>query len=251
MDRSRLPLLLLALALLALSPAAAQEMSAAGDGDMTYEAMRRYRLQLDWHPIGGVVPKDKFRFTNFIRMHPSGFPADKYNLYLAPTYGLGQGWEITAGVTGAERLGPGGNALFGGAGVQKQLIRETESRPAVSIGAYGMTGHDHHSGVLYLAGTKQIWSRGSRAVFLHGGAKLETYDSDDYGSSTGVRPYAGTTVALSRRFMLSGEFSPSQPWEGANRYAARATYLIYKKVGMSGGIRNNGYRTEPFIGITF
>src|SRR4051812_2762435 len=68
--------------------------------DPIQEAMRRWRLQLEYHGIGAVVPKGEFRFANFIRMHPSGFRADKYDLYFAPTYGLGDGWEVGAGFTG-------------------------------------------------------------------------------------------------------------------------------------------------------
>ena len=213
-----------------------------------------YRLQLDWHPVGVVVPKGQLTFRNYIRMRPLGFRADRYDLFFGPTYGLGGGWEATVGVTGAQRLGPGGNALFFGAGLQKQIIAETRSRPAVSLGGYGMTGpHDHHAGSFYLAGTKRVWGPGRRgaALFLHGGAKLELYDSDDYGDGTGIRPYAGATLALTRRITLTGEFSPSQPWERASPYTVRGTYLVYKRLGVSGGIRNNGYRTLPFIGVTF
>ncbi|HTE17298.1 MAG TPA: hypothetical protein VK689_02825 [Armatimonadota bacterium] len=212
-----------------------------------------YRLQLDWHPVGTVVPKGKLTFRNYIPMRPIGFRADRYDL-LGPTYGLGGGWEGTVGITGAERLGPGGYALFFGAGLQKQLISETRSRPAVSLGGYGMTGpHDHHGGSVYLAATKRVWGPGPRgtALFLHGGGKLELYDSDDYGNGTGIRPYVGATLALTRRVTLNGDFSPSQPWERANLYAVRGTYRVYKRLGITGGIRNNGYRTLPFIGVNF
>lgn len=240
---------------LAGEPAKNEKPRSTGEtpaGDITYNAMTKYRMQLDWHPIGGVVPEGKFRFTNFIRMHPVGFRADTYNLYFGPTYGLGDGWEVTAGVTGAQRLGPGGQALFFGGGVQKLLMKESKNRPALSLGGYGMTGpHDHQSGAIYLAGTKKVWGQGDRALFLHGGAKFELYDSDDYGDGTGIRPYAGAMLALSRRALLSGEFSPAQPWEETNVYAIRATYLIWRRVGLSGGIRNNGYETHPFVTVTF
>jgi hypothetical protein len=240
----------IALAALAALPAGAAEDRP--EPVFLREAIQRWRLQMDYHPIGEVVPEGRFRFTNFIRMHPSGFRADEYDLWFAPTYGLGAGWEVTAGVTGAERLGAGGQALFYGVGVQKQFAREKGSRPAVSVGLYGMTGpHDHHAGTFYLAATKTMWQRGNRAVFLHGGAKLEGYDSDDYGDGTGIRPYVGATVAFSRRFFLSGEFSPSQPWETADVFAIRGTIWAWRRVGVSGGIRNNGYETHPFVGLTF
>lgn len=242
----------LLLVLLACSASGAQEPGPAAPEPYGDDRLRRYRLQLDWHPIGLVVPHGELRFSSFIRMHPAGFRATDYDLLLAPTYGLGSGWEVTAGLTTAERIGRGGNAVFYGAGLQKQIIRETKRRPALSLGGYGMTGpHDHHSGSLYLAGTKEIWARGDRALFLHGGAKYEAFDSNDYGRSTGIRPYAGATLALSRRAFLSGDFSPAQPWEGSNMYALRASYRVYKRIGVSAGIQNNGYETGPIFGLTF
>lgn len=220
--------------------------------DPIQEAMRRWRLQLEYHAIGATVPKGEFRFANFIRMHPSGFRADKYDLYFAPTYGLGAGWEVGAGFTGAERIGPGGNALFYGAGFQKQFVTETGSRPAVSAGVYGMFGpHDHHAGTLYLAATKEVWRRGNHAIFLHGGAQLEGFDSDDYGDGTGIRPYVGATFVLTNHVFLTADFSPAQPWEDDDMFAIRATWWVWKRVGVSGGIRNNGFDTQPFVGLTF
>lgn len=239
------------LALLLTAPGIARADEAA-DAEAPYsnERTRRYRLQLDWHPIGLVVPEGQLRLASLIRMHPSGFRADEYTLYLAPTYGLGDGWEVTAGVTGAERLGRGGNALFYGAGVQKQLLAESRSRPAVSVGVYGMTGpHSHHAGTLYLAATRELWSRGERKLFLHGGGKYEFFDSDDYDSSTGVRPYAGTTVVITPRLFLGAEVSPPQPWETSTPYALRATVRVYRRFSISGGVRNNGFDTETFIGL--
>jgi hypothetical protein len=211
---------------------------------------RKYRLHLDWNQIGLIVPKGTLRYGSLIRMHPSGFRADEYSNYLAPTYGFAEGWEVTAGVSGAERMGPGGNALFYGAGLQRQLMKETRSLPAVSVGLYGMAGpHSHQSGTLYVAATKEVWSKGKRAVFLHGGGKFEAYDSDDYGNSTGLRPYGGTTLVITPRVFLAGEISPSQPWESATPYAVRVTYRIHKKFSVSGGVRNNGFETETFIGL--
>ena len=248
---ARLYIPVLAAALLAAPSAAfAQQGDPEPPDPFGDERLETYRLQLDWHPIGLVVPEGRFRFSDFLRMHPSGFRADEYSLYFSPTYGLGDGWEITAGVMGAERIGRGGNALFYGAGVQKQILRETASRPAVSVGAYGMTGpHDHHSGTLFLSSTKQVYARRSRAVFLHGGVKFEAFDSDDYGNGTGVRPYVGATAALSRRMTISGEYSPEQPWEDTSMYAARVTYRFYKRFGVTGGIRNNGFENETFISV--
>jgi len=210
-----------------------------------------HRLQLDYHGIGYVVAPGKIRLSNYIRMHPSGFRADTFDMLLAPTYGIRGGWEVTAGVTGAERRGKGGNALFPGVGVQKQFVTEAAGRPAISVGAYGMTGHGHDSGTLYVAASKRLWVHGESAFYVHGGGKLEAYDGEDYGSGVGLRPYFGATYAWGRRFSLGAEVSPRQPWERDTMFAVRANVRVYKRFGLTGGIRNNGFDTHPFVGISF
>lgn len=213
--------------------------------------LQRFRLQLDYHPVGETLPKGVFRYSNLLRPHPSGFRADSYSMYFAPTYGLGGGWEASLGVTGASRIGPGGQALFFGGGLQKQLITERGDRPAVSLGFTAMAGpHDHLDGMLYLAATKAVRRKANSGVFLHAGLKLNTYDSDDYGSGTGLRPWGGVTVAVSPSLTVSGEVSPPQPWEKSVKYAGRITVAVRRNLGISGGIRGNGYRTMPFIGLS-
>jgi hypothetical protein len=222
-----------------------------------YEIRRENRLRLDFHPIGTVIEKGELHYTHPLSMHPAGFRADEYRHYLSPTYGLGDGWEVGAAVTGAERIGRGGNALFYGLGAQKQFIRERKGLPAVSIGAYGMIGpHNHHTGNVYLAATKRVWQSksGPQAMFLHGGVKGEFFTSDDYKDDGGVRPFFGANFTLTRRFFLSGEVAPAQDWERETMWSLKGTYLVSvkkHKLGVSGGIRNNGYETHPFIGVTF
>jgi len=208
---------------------------------------------LEFHPVGWTVRDHQFRWTNLIRMQPPGFRADRFDQWLAPTLGLGKGWEATVGVTGAERLGAGGEAVFYGAGIQKRLVTEQRGLPAVSIGAYGMAGpHDHQGGRLYLAATKRVAGGPDNyfALDLHGGVKYELYDGDDYGSSSGVRPFVGLTAPVGPRLFVSADFSPSQPWQRTNMYSAGATYRVYKRIGLTGGIRNNGFRTLPFISLS-
>jgi len=215
------------------------------------------RPQLDYHPIGMVLPKGKLRFSNLLRPHPAGFRADEMGSLFSPVYGLGDGWEITAGVTDAERVGRGGEALFYNAGVQKQLVTETRSRPAVSVGGYGIFGpHSFRGGTGFLAATKLLHGkqRSPFAVFLHGGVKFQGYESDDYGDGTGIRPYVGSVLAVNRRFFVSAEFSPNQPWAQDDMWALRGTYVVMIKgqtVGVTGGIRNVGYGSHSFIGISF
>lgn len=215
--------------------------------------LSRHFRGLEFHPVGWTVADHRFRLTNLIRMQPPGFRADEFDQWFAPTIGLGKGWEATAGVTGAERIGAGGEALFYGAGVQKQIVTEQRGLPAVSIGAYGMAGpHDHVGGRLYLAATQRLLGNADSyyALDLHGGVKYERFDSDDYGSGSGVRPFIGATAPVGRRLFLSAEFSPSQSWQRTKMYSVGAIFRVYRRLGISGGIRNNGFRTHPFIGIS-
>jgi hypothetical protein len=237
--------------------AATPNVARAEDEDKTeYDIRRENRLRLDFHPIGTVIDKGEFHFTHPLSMHPAGFRADTFSHYLSPTYGLGDGWEVGAALTGAERIGAGGKAIFYGFGVQKQFIRERKGLPAVSIGGYGMMGpHNHNTGNLYLAATKQMWKSpsGPQALFLHGGVKGEFFSSDDYKDDSGVRPFFGASFTLTRRFFLSGEVAPKQDWERDTMWSLKGTYLVSvkkHKFGVSGGIRNNGYETHPFVGIS-
>jgi hypothetical protein len=218
---------------------------------------RENRLRLDYHPIAPVIPKGALRFRTLMPMVSPGFRADQTNLYLAPVYGLGDGWQIGAGLTGMERIGRGGEALIPGFGVQKQLWHERKGRPALSIGGFGTFGpHNHNTGTLYLTASKQVWSSGSgkQALFLHGGVKGEFFTSDDYRDDNGVRPFFGVNFTLAPRLFLGAEVSPRQDWQRDEMFAVRATYLVKVKryqIGVSGGIRNNGYETEPFVGLVF
>ena len=226
----------------------------AADEINSPEYWRDYRVGLEYHPIGAVVPKGRLRISGYTPMQPAGFRASDLELRLNPTYGLGHGWEVTAGTTVAERLGRGGRAFFYGAGVQKQLAKETRTRPSLSLGGYGMIGvRNHKSGSVYAAASKRVLggNAASYAVFLHGGAKFEGYDGDDYGSGTGLRPYLGATLTLHRRFAINAELSPSQPWQRDDMFAVRGTYLVYRSIGITGGIRNAGYNTTSFVGLVF
>ena len=248
-------MLLAALAsIAATSPALAQDETAT----TTAQGIVENRLRLEFHPVAPVLAKGQYLFSTLMPMQPAGFRSDQFEHYLSPVYGLGDGWQVGASLTGAERIGPGGEALFGGIGLQKQFMQERGGRPALAIGAYGMFGpHSHNSQNVYLAASKRVWTaRSSRpqALFLHAGAKAEFYDGDDYGNSSGIRPFIGANLTLTRRFFVGAEWAPSQPWETDDQFAVRGTYLFRIKktlIGVSGGIRNNGYETHPFIGLVF
>lgn len=248
--RKLLAVLAAGAALLSLAPAAR-----AGDDEASFDSsewLSSHRIRLDWNQVGPVVPRGKLTLANQIRMHPPGFRADTYDLLLAPTYGFASGWEVTAGVTMAQRLGPGGTAFFYGAGLQKEIVRGEGWIPSVSLGGYGMGGpHDYFGGSLYLAATERLYDSDGLGIFLHGGARWEIFSSDDYGDANGIRPFFGVTVDYKKKYTLSGEFSPRQSFEGRSMWSVRGSVRVYKNVSISGGIRSSGYRTHPFVGIWF
>ncbi|HEU4754889.1 MAG TPA: hypothetical protein VFU47_17405, partial [Armatimonadota bacterium] len=169
-----------------------------------------YPLTLDFHPTAYALPVGRLRFSSLSPLYPAGFRASDLSNYVTGGYGLADGWSGYAGVTGADRVGSPGTATFFGGGVKRRFVTETDSRPAIALGVYGMAGpHDHRSGNLYLTASKRVWSgKGHRALFLHGGLKLESFDGEDYGSGTGIRPFVGTAYSLNPWAYLSAEFSP-------------------------------------------
>jgi hypothetical protein len=50
---------------------------------------------------------------------------------------------------------------------------------------------------------------------------------------------------------LGAEISPKQAWERDLMFAVRANVRVYKRFGITGGIRNNGFDTHPFVGVSF
>ena len=84
-------------------------------------------------------------------------------------------------------------------------------------------------------------------VFAHVGVEFQGFSGDR--SSSSARPFVGANYVWSRRVRFSAEFRPRMPWERDHLYSARAVVLLTRKIGVSGGLRNNGYQTHPFIGI--
>jgi hypothetical protein len=253
---SRFPARLCVPALLLLLAAPASAGGLIGDGPPVEgpDYWRGYDVELEMHPVGYSLRRPGLVFTRLMPIQPSGYPSDRFSYYLSPVYGLGRGLQVTAAVTGAEALGPPGEALFYGLGLQQQLLDPGADwrRPALSVGITGYQGpRDESGGTLYLAGSARVSGAEGRpqALFLHAGLKGQLTHGD-LGASTGIRPFVGTTVAFTRRLFVSGEFSPPQPWERSHVYAVRATVKLYRRFGISGGIRNNGYRTSPFIRLS-
>src|SRR5262249_46638122 len=86
-----------------------------------------------------------------------------------------------------------------------------------------------------------------RGAFAHLGVELQTFSNRD--ASTAVQPFVGANYVWNRRVRFSADFRPAMPWEHANLYSLRAVVLLTRKIGISGGLRNNGYRTHPFVGF--
>src|SRR5437899_3131879 len=78
-------------------------------------------LDLDLLPVAFVVPRGRLTIGGPMNLTPAGFPADTYALYPNLLYGITARTEVGVGVTGAERLGPGGEAIFYMLGVQHAL----------------------------------------------------------------------------------------------------------------------------------
>lgn len=213
-------------------------------------SLHAFRLGLEFHPVAYVLDRGKLNLGGMTPMHPAGLPASDYIQYIRGGYGLGGGWQVNAGLTGVDKRGPDGQRLYSGFGVQKELMRETSSMPAVSVGTYGSFGPGGHNTLnLHLVGTKKLTGGGPHQVFLTGGGKFEHFDG--VGSSNGVRPFVGATYAFNHRFYLTAEYSPNQAWEFNDQWALRGTLELWRGLGITGGIRNNGYNETTFIGVAF
>src|SRR5262249_52800358 len=109
--------------------------------------------------------------------------------------------------------------------------------------------HDHRNGgAIYLVASRQL-SRHvyPRGVFAHAGIEFQGF-SDDHSSSS-AQPFVGANWIWRHRVRFSGEVRPRMPWEHTNLYSLRAIVLFTRRLGVTGGLRNNGYETHPFIGF--
>src|SRR5258708_22267428 len=97
------------LSLLACLPqrAIAQEEERQRDAKWVSE-----HLDLNLLPVAYVVRRGQLSVGGSMSLTPVGFPATTYSLYPNPIYGVAKNTEVTLGVTGAERPGPGGEATF-------------------------------------------------------------------------------------------------------------------------------------------
>ena len=226
-------------------PARGQEEDRARDA-----RWRSEHIDLDLLPVAYGVRPRHLTVGGPVNMTPVGFPANTYSLYPNLTYGLTARTEAMLGVTGAQRIGPGGEATFYTLGLQHVLLPEKGKLPAVSIGGYGFQGphDDRNGGAAYVVASRQLTPRASaRGVFAHVGLEFQGFSGDRSGSA--ARPFVGANYIWSQRVRFSAEFRPRMPWERANLYSARAVVLLNRRIGVSGGLRNNGYQTHPFIGI--
>lgn len=263
--RLALPLLLV-LPFCPLRPAAAQGSTAPATAPADNpDYWRDHHVGLLLHGIGYAYQRPGLHRRFFASGRPSGVPADDFGntlwLLSGATYGFGDGLEAGVSATRVERPGPTDSQNFFGVGIQKQFITERQSRPAVSVGAFGFTGPDDaDGGRFYLAASKQIFGDHTLdrpALFLHAGLELETFDTR-LDASTGLRPYVGANLTLTPWLFLSADYAPEQSWETQSLWSARALVLPWKipwkvlhgklLVGAEVGILSTGYQTHSYVG---
>jgi len=234
------------------------------------------RVRLTFHPIGYVYDHG-YTLNNLIPDPPSGFVAKHYTFYPTPVIGLGHGFEVEVQALDARRFGlKKGAALraesktfFGGA-IQKKLSADKGSMPAISIGVRGVVGPDSNDTLAaYLVGTKRIIGKkcGNSGVFLTAGMEYDRYSMNDRGfllngaftpfdqevpdqHEGAIKPFVGLNIAMSKKLFLSGEYAPREEWQFNDMWAAKGTILVIKDWGIEGGVRNNGYHTQEFIGVS-
>jgi hypothetical protein len=213
------------------------------------ERWARQHVDLDQLPVAYTLPHGKLTLGGSVSRTPAGFPADEYRLYPALAYGVTDRTELDLGVTGAQRLGPGGEATFYTLGLQHVLGSGAGKRSTVSVGAYGFFGPDAQGGgALYGVASRQLTAHPyPRGVFAHLGLELQGFSADD--SSVAPRPFLGAEYVLTHRLRFTAEFRLRMPWESANLYSLRSVVMVTRRFGLSLGVRNNGYRTHPFVGI--
>jgi hypothetical protein len=206
-------------------------------------------VSLDLLPVAYVIPRGHFSLGGSMNMPPVGFPASRYSLYPDLQYGLTGRDQVAIGVSGADRLGTRGQAIFYTLGLQHVLLPETRTAPTLSVGGYGfLAPQNRHGGVAYLVASKQ-WTRQAypRGVFAHLGLEVQTFANAE--ADTGVQPFVGANYVWSRRLRFSAEYRPRLSWERQDIYSLKGVVLLYRGFGVNGGFRDNGYRAEPFIGI--
>ena len=232
---------------------------------------------LDFNPVGFTQEHKGVVANTLTPIHPSGLPADEYYSLLGipgATYGFGHGLQAEVAVTGLQQRGGPGEATFYGLGLQKRLFGgKNPGDVSVAVGGYGYLGpRSYNGGMVYLAASKRIFgdiNTHRPALFLHTGVKMEAFNNehletlDGRRRSSGVQPYVGANLTLGSRLFLVGEFAPGQAWEPNNQFTVRAQYFPVARhlkvlgisgtmmLGVTGGIRNTGYRTHGLIGPTF
>ena len=206
-------------------------------------------VSLDLLPVAYVIRRGHFSLGGSMNMPPVGLPASRYSLYPDLQYGVAARTQAAIGVSGADRLGTGGQAIFYTLGLQQVLLPETRTVPTLSVGGYGfLAPHNRHGGVAYLVASKQLTRQAyPRGVFAHLGLEVQTFADAD--SHTGVQPFVGANYVWSRRIRFSAEFRPRMSWEGEDSYSLKGVVLLYRGFGLNGGFRDNGYRAYPFIGF--
>ncbi len=210
---------------------------------------------LSQNPVGFTLHRAHFSDASLISIAPTGIGIARAGQFVSPTYGLGDGFEVAAGLWDIAGNNEGGSTLYPGLGIQKQLLPDSRVAPlrtALSVGAYGYSGPDTTGGSFYIAGSNRVVSRTDSlplAVYIHSGVRYDVFSAAS--NQAGVRPYLGFSAALSSKYYLSGEIRYKQAWERQTPFALHATVRIYRKFGISLGLENMGYQNVISISPSF
>ena len=213
------------------------------------------RANLSQNPVGFTIHEDHFTNANLISVAPTGINIAQAGEYLSPTYGLGRGVEVAAGLWDINRNNGSTVTLYPGVGIQKQLLPDAWPNPirtAVSIGAYGYSGPDTEGGTIYLAASHRVFSGSPEvplSLYLHSGIRWDTFSSNT--DQSGVRPYIGFSVAILSKYYVGGEIRYRQAWERETPFGLHATVKVYRRFGITVGVANYGYQTVIYVSPSF
>ncbi|MBI3944378.1 MAG: hypothetical protein HY321_00505 [Armatimonadetes bacterium] len=167
--------------------------------------------------------------------------------------GLAENLHVGAFWTGVEVRRPDGRdvteSFFGGAAQWKFAEEGTYGgfSPALSIGGYAYTGPGN-GGTAYLVASKNLMGEvRPGALFLHAGARWDTFDNSGIDDS-GIVPFVGANLLLTRDLSLLAEWRDNQDWELDEVMAVGALYRLGPNLVISAGVQDPGVGDWKFFG---
>ncbi|NLC58150.1 MAG: hypothetical protein GX774_15060 [Armatimonadetes bacterium] len=138
-----------------------------------------------------------------------------------------------------------------GASAQYQFVNEGRGlTPALSLGGYAYTGPGSGA-TTYLVASKNLSGEvRPGAIFLHAGARWDTFDNDLVDGSA-IRPFVGANFLLTENLALLGEFRWSHFGETDDPWSLGAIYNIGGGLAITAGVQDPGSGdTSLFVGLT-